>query len=325
VNNGGYFLHYFIGIDGGGTKTAICAASIEASSLQYIKTSGSSWREYGVSEVVFKLKKAVDELMGGEKKKLTGIAMGLPCYGESVEGDRILTKALNDAFTPIPLYITNDVEAGWAGSLALSPGINIVAGTGSIAYGKDTQGRTVRCGGWSEFFGDEGSCYWVGHKAMEYFSKQADGRLPKDELYTVIRRELDFENDVSFIDIIHDKYLGFRKQVASLQMLVEKAALAGSVSAKSIYEQAVNELCLLVRAARAQLDFKEKPWAVSYSGGLFKAKDLVLLQFTKAVEKEGGKIVHPCFEPVEGALLLAFQHFCPNGLSDVQKLIKEKK
>jgi N-acetylglucosamine kinase-like BadF-type ATPase len=200
-----------------------------------------------------------------------------------------------------------------------------VAGTGSIAYGKDSQGRTVRCGGWSDFFGDEGSCYWIGRKAMEYFSKQADGRMSRDELYAIFRRELGIKNDISFIDIIHDKYIGYRKQVASLQLLVEKAALAGSVSAKSIYADAVYELCLLITAVRAQLEFKETPWAVSYSGGLFKARDLVLRQFKEAIEKEGGKIVSPCFEPVEGALLLAFQHFCPDGLNRVQELLKEKK
>jgi N-acetylglucosamine kinase-like BadF-type ATPase len=277
--------------------------------------------------VALKLKQAVDELMGKEKGELAGIAMGLPCYGESIDGDRVLERAVNDAFAPAPVYLANDVEVGWAGSLALAPGINIVAGTGSIAYGKDSQGHTARCGGWSDFFGDEGSCYWVGRKAMEYFSKQADGRMPRDELYTTLRQELGLKNDFGFIDIIHERYIGYRKQVASLQLLVEKAALAGSASAKSIYDDAVHELCLLVTAIRAQLEFKETPWAVSYSGGLFKAKDLVLRQFTQAIEKEGGKIVNPRFEPVEGALLLAFQHFCPDGLNLVQKLIliKEEK
>jgi N-acetylglucosamine kinase-like BadF-type ATPase len=140
-------LQYYIGIDGGGTKTAICAASIEGAAPRYTETSGSSWREYGASEVALKLRKAVNELMGEEREKLAGIAMGLPCYGESVEGDQILEQAINNAFAPVPVYFTNDVEVGWAGSLALAPGINIVAGTGSIAYGKDSQGRTARSGG----------------------------------------------------------------------------------------------------------------------------------------------------------------------------------
>jgi N-acetylglucosamine kinase-like BadF-type ATPase len=110
-----------------------------------------------------------------------------------------------------------------------------------------------------------------------------------------------------------------------LQLLAEKAALAGSVSAKSIYNDAVSELCLLVFAVRKQLDFTEEPWVVSYSGGLFKAKDLVLTQFSKTIGEEGGKITHPCFEPVEGALLLAFQIFYPQGLDKIQQILREKR
>lgn len=322
-------MRYYIGIDGGGTKTAICAAASGAGLvangdkplLRYTNTAGSSWREHGVWKVAQNLKKAVESLMKSDYSQIAGIAMGLPCHGESAEGDLTLERAIREVFTSIPLYFTNDVEVGWAGSMALSPGINIVAGTGSIAFGKDIHGKTARSGGWSEFFGDEGSCYWIGRKVMELFSKQSDGRLPKDELYTTVRRELGLKDDMSFIDLILSDYTGYREQVASLQFLAEKAALQGSASAKTLYEEAVQELLLLVIAVRNQLDFSEKPWSVSYSGGLFRAGDLVLPRFRQGIEKEGGKLSAPRFGPVEGAVLLAFQHFDPDGLSQIQELM----
>ena len=318
-------MEYYIGIDGGGTKTAICAASVDGPSPRYSKTSGSSWREHGVSGVAQKLKQAVNDLMGKEYDQVAGIAMGLPCYGESIEGDRSLEQAVRETFTPIPFYLTNDVEVGWAGSMALVPGINIVAGTGSIAFGKDNHGKTARSGGWSEFFGDEGSCYWMGRKVMEFFSKQSDGRVPRDELYATVRRELKLQNDFSFIDIIYTEYSAYRKQVANMQLLAEKAAFAGSFCAKALYDEAVRELLLLVAAVRDQLDFTEKPWIVSYSGGLFKAGDLVLPQFSREIEKTGGKVSAPRFGPVEGAVLLAFEHFHPRGLDQIQKILHNAK
>jgi N-acetylglucosamine kinase-like BadF-type ATPase len=318
-------LRYYIGIDGGGTKTAFCAASLDNSLLRYGSTAGSSWREHGVWKVAQNLKEAVNSLMGEDYDHVAGIAMGLPCHGESAEGDIALERAIRGVFTGIPLYFTNDVEVGWAGSMALGPGINIVAGTGSIAFGKDIHGKTARSGGWSEFFGDEGSCYWVGRKVMELFSKQSDGRAPRDALYTTVRRELALKDDIDFIDLIHTEYVEYREQVASLQFLAEKAALAGSQSARAIYEEAVRELLLLVSAVRGQLDFPEKKYNVSYSGGLFKAGELVLPQFSRGIEQEGGKLAVPCFGPVEGAVLLAFQQFAPDGLSLIQKLMKENK
>jgi N-acetylglucosamine kinase-like BadF-type ATPase len=321
------FLRYYIGIDGGGTKTALCLGGADGSVLRYSKTSGTSYMEHGVDEVVKTLKAAVRDLAGepaAGEDAVAGIAMGLPCYGESEEGDAVLERAIREAFAPVPVYLTNDVEVGWAGSMALESGINIVAGTGSIAYGKDAAGKTARCGGWSEFFGDEGSCYWAGRKVMEFFSKQSDGRMPRDALYEVVRRELNLKSDVDFIDLVNNEYRNSRKQVASLQVFAEKAALAGSAAAKRIYEEAVEELCVLVAALKNRLDFNEAPWLVSYSGGLFKAKDFVLVPFTEKIEKLGGKVVHPVFEPVEGALLLAFRHFCKEGLERIQKLLKEK-
>ena len=316
-------MQYFIGIDGGATKTAVCAASIDNAMLRYGKTAGTSWREHGAENVARSLKETVLGLVGEEHEKIAGMAMGLSCHGERAEGDHALELAVNEAFPGIPIFFTNDVEVGWAGSMALEPGINIVAGTGAIACGKDIHGKTARCGGWSEFFGDEGSCYWIGCRIMELFSKQSDGRMPKDVLYEIVRNEFDLKNDYSLIDIIHNEYAGFRKQVASLQFLAEKAALAGSISAKALYKEAVGELLLLVNAIRSRLDFGEKPWTVSYTGGLFKAKELVLEQFSREIKKAGGQVSRPCFGPVEGAVLLAFQHFHPEGLPRIFAMLKD--
>ena len=314
--------NFYIGIDGGGTKTALCAAGDNPPLLHYHKTSGTSWREHGVFEVAHTLGDAVHTLLGDKFDQIAGMAMGLPCYGESVEGDRLLEQTIHNVFPGVPLYFTNDVEVGWAGSMALAPGINIVAGTGSIAFGKDNKGKTARSGGWSEFFGDEGSCYWIGRKVMELFSKQSDGRLPKDELYTIVSRELALKNDISFIDRIHSEYCNSRERVASMQLLAGKAALAGSHCAKALYDEAVGELLQLVSAIRRQLDFTDKPWKVSYSGGLFKAGDLVLPKFIREIEKDGGKLCTPLFNPVEGALLLAFQHFNPKGMIQIIKTLE---
>ena len=318
-------MQYYVGIDGGATKTAFCAASAENPVLRYTETSGSSWRELGTAEVTLQLKKTVNDFLGEDKGKVAGIAIGLPCFGESIEGDHLMKKSLSEAFAPATVYLANDVEMGWAGSMALMPGINIVAGTGAIAFGKDENGATARGGGWSEFFGDEGSCYWMGRKVMELFSKQSDGRIPRDALHAIVCHEFNLENDFDFIDIMYTEYIGRRKKVASLQFLAEKAALAGSPSAIALYDEAVRELLLLVIAIRNKLDFAGKPWNVSYSGGLFKARDLVMPQFIREIEKAGGEVCPPRFQPVEGAVLLALQKFYPKGLDQMIAIMEKSK
>ena len=317
-------MQYYIGVDGGGTKTAIAAAGQDASALAFTKTGSASWREYGIANVVNNIKQAIETLPFGKEDSIAGIAFGLPCYGESVEGDQELEQALHGAFSGIPLYITNDVEVGWAGSLGLLPGVNVVAGTGAIAFGKNQAGKAARSGGWSEFFGDEGSCYWLGRRVMELFSKQSDGRMERDALYETVRSALALTNDFDFIDLMHDAYINQRDKVASLQILGMQAALAGSKSAKALYVEAAAELCLLVRAIRDNISLENEPFLVSYTGGLFQVGDLILPQFTKGIAELGGKVALPQFGPAEGALLLAFSEFHPDGLPQLQACLKHK-
>jgi N-acetylglucosamine kinase-like BadF-type ATPase len=123
---------------------------------------------------------------------------------------------------------------------------------------------------------------------------------------------------------MHEKYIPYRDQVASLQLLAGKAALAGSPTVKMVYEEAVRELLLIITAVRNQLDFAGESLNVSYSGGLFKAGDLVMPYFSKEIEKIGGKLFYPRFSPMEGSVLLAFQRFCPEGTNKIIELFEEK-
>jgi N-acetylglucosamine kinase-like BadF-type ATPase len=318
-------LPYYVGVDGGGTKTAIAATDKAATKILTSKTGSASWREYGIEPVVKNIKQTINALPFGQDDTIAAISLGLPCYGERADEDSMLSQAFHEAYPGIPIYFANDVEVGWAGSLGLEPGINVVAGTGAIAFGKDEGGKTVRSGGWSEFFGDEGSCYWIGRRVMELFSKQSDCRMERDALYEIVRREFRLANDFDFIDLMHSGYIMHRYKVASLQMLAKQAALAGSPSAKELYNAASGELCLLVRSIRDQLEFLSKPFLVSYTGGLFAAGDVFLPQFAKGVEAVGGKLITPRFGPAEGALLLTFSKFNTEALPSLQKSLNENK
>ena len=317
-------MRYYIGVDGGGTKTAIALSGEDCRDITYTTTGSASWREYGTHTVVKNIKQVIDSQLSNSRSAIAGIAIGLPFLGENVDGEQELLEAFRAAFSDVPQFITNDVEVGWAGSLGLAPGINVVAGTGAIAFGKDEAGNSARCGGWSEFFGDEGSCYWMGSQVMRLFSKQSDGRLRKDALYETVRGEFGFTDDIDFIELMHGKYIPQRDKVASLQILAKKAAGAGAPSVLALYTEAANELGLLVRAIRNKLNFTNQPFNVSYTGGLFKSEDLIIPKFSKKIQQLGGRLITPKYRPEEGALLMAFSMFHPNGIAQLSKCLKEK-
>lgn len=223
--------------------------------------------------------------------------------------DRVIAAGLSRQLAPIPVLLVNDVEVGWAGSLECGEGIHIVAGTGSIAFGRGKAGQSARCGGWNEFYGDEGSCYWVGRQAMSLFSKQADGRAPRAALYHIVRRELGLINDFYFTDVIQEQWAPQRAKVAAFQKFACQAAEEGDRAAAALFQDAARELGLLAKAIREQLTFTADRAHVSCSGGLFKAGDLILKPFRHEIEALGCNLKKPCRTATEGALLLAIHHF----------------
>lgn len=305
-------MKYFIGVDGGGTKTAIAAAREDGTLIQILTSSGCSYQSMGVGAAVHFICKEIQNLMeqaGLSIKECEGCCIGMPCFGENEEIDKIIFDSLVEEMAPIPVYVVNDVEVGWAGSLKCGEGIHIVSGTGSIAFGRGQGECSARCGGWNEFYGDEGSCYWIGRQAMGVFTKEADGRLQKGALYEIVRQELEILHDYYFIDVMQERYVFSRPKVAEFQKYAYQAALEGDKAAICLYKAAAKELGALAKAVKSRLAFSVECIPVSYSGGLFRTGDLILEPLRQEIEELGCKLQPPYGDATEGACLLAIRKF----------------
>ena len=214
-------MKYYIGIDGGGSKT-VFAISDESGKILGTALAGSAfYKQIGEEGVIDLLRNGVAEVCRfaeGDATDIASVCFGMPAWGESPVNDKIIEEKILSTFPEWNIHIVNDCEVGWAGSLELYPGINIVAGTGSIAFGKNEEGVTARCGGWSEWFGDEGSGYWLGVKCVQLFSRQSDGRDERGPLYEIVRKELNLSVDEEIIDLFEQEYLHKRDKIASFMM-----------------------------------------------------------------------------------------------------------
>lgn len=298
---------WYIGVDGGGTKTAIAVARKDGIPVASIRRNGCSYQALGIDGTVDVIVEGILSCLMSVNASLddcAGCCLGIPCFGENAKYDAVITQKLHDRLAPAPIHIVNDVEVGWAGALECQPGIHIVAGTGAIAFAKGDDGRSARCGGWNEFFGDEGSCYWVGREAMSLFTKEADGRLPKGTLYEIVKQDLTLAEDIDFIDYILKELAPHRDKVAAFQIYASKAARSGDAAAQSLYGRAAHELALLIGALRKELSLPVET-KVSYSGGLFQNGDLILKPLEKEVSAYGCTLQAPRRTAVEGALILA--------------------
>ncbi len=300
-------MKYYIGIDGGGSKT-VFAISDESGKILGTALAGSAfYKQIGEEGVIDLLRNGVAEVCRfaeGDATDIASVCFGMPAWGESPVNDKIIEEKILSTFPEWNIHIVNDCEVGWAGSLELYPGINIVAGTGSIAFGKNEEGVTARCGGWSEWFGDEGSGYWLGVKCVQLFSRQSDGRDERGPLYEIVRKELNLSVDEEIIDLFEQEYLHKRDKIASLQKLLLQAAKEGDVYAVDTYAQAAKELYDIVCGVKKKI-FADKNCLVSCSGGIFKTGDVIRKPFRKLLEADGMELTESKAEPYVGAVLLA--------------------
>lgn len=296
---------FFVGVDGGGTKTDILVLDEKGRSVASKRMGTISYKNIGAEQSIRILREGIESVLSAAATKdgEASVCIAYPTWGESPENEPELEKQIAK-IAPHPIMIVNDCVAGWAGSLALEKGINLVAGTGSIAYGRDDAGNEARAGGWSEHFSDEGSCYWLGLKTLALFAKESDGRVKRSVLSDVFREHFQIKNDLDMIDVFDSRYKGNRTAIAGLQKLLLDAARRGDDEAKKLYGQAADELASIVTAVRGSLS-GDGEMKVSYSGGLFYAEELILDPLRKRLEEKGLTLCPPRYSPVQGAALLA--------------------
>ncbi|RSZ60857.1 N-acetylglucosamine kinase [Massilia atriviolacea] len=301
----------YLGVDGGGTKTAFALLDADGRLLARHESGSAYYLVTGLERTAAMLNAGVAEtlaLAGATPDAVAFAFFGLPAYGE----DSLLHAALDalpgELFAPQRYRCGNDMVCSWAGSLACADGISIVAGTGSIGYGR-YDGREARAGGWGELFSDEGSAYWIAREGLALFARMSDGRTPRGPLHAIFRRGLALGADLDLCAEVYSRRKGERSQLAQLARLVQQAALEGDAEANAIFEQAAHELAAIVDAVRRQLGVPaDVALPVSYSGGVFNSASPLLGPFTQRLARHGGfALQEPQFEPVIGAALYAAQ------------------
>jgi len=315
-------MKYFLGIDGGGTKTDFLLCDSSGAQVAHVKT--GPCRDEGGALIADTFSRALEQIKSDSGITLDGVSalcFGMPGYGENEPKDKLVKEQVKAWFPGVCCTMVNDVEVGWAGALALSPGIDVVSGTGSIAFGRDDAGKTARAGGW---WSNEGSGWWLGYKTIELFLKQLDGRANKTPIYYILWDAFKLKKNEDIFEYTTENLSGNRKNIAHVQTYLDKAADIGDQSALKLYAQAGTLLADLAIGCASQLKFEGRPRA-SYTGSVFKAGDKLLKPFSQLLATRGIEIVPPALEPVEGAALLAIRAKAPLAVIDAVNNIKAGK
>ena len=301
---------YFLGVDGGGTKTAFVL--VDRAGREVARYEGGSIYhvEIGVEKLHVVLNQGVQSVLkqaGASTADILFAFFGLPAHGEDSRIQPML-DVIPEALLGHHRYACgNDMICGWAGSLGGEDGINIVAGTGSIGYGEHN-GLSARGGGWGEIFSDEGSAYWIAVQGLKAFSRMSDGRIPWGPLHHLMVQEFSLSTDLDLCAHVYSTSTPQRDRIAAVSRLIAQAAANGDEAARRIFTEAGHELADIVDSIRRRLAYRPgESVNLSYSGGVFQSGDLILNPFRHRLSACSAdyRLISPRYSPAMGAAIYA--------------------
>jgi N-acetylglucosamine kinase-like BadF-type ATPase len=200
--------------------------------------------------------------------------------------------------------VVNDAVIALVAGAPERVGLVVLAGTGSIAYGADPEGRTARAGGLGFILADEGSAQWLGREALRAAVRAADGRGPQTALYALVLEALKVEGIADLVATIYERHPR-PSDLGALAHTVEAAADQGDPVAAGILDAAALELASAARAVRERLVFPEGPVPVILAGGAFRACPSLAVRLDARLELRDAEVRRLEVEPASGAVTLA--------------------
>ena len=296
---------WFLGMDGGqsstvaliGDESGKVVGEGHAGPCNHVSTAESHAR---FRDAIGRAVSAAREAAGMTEARFAAACLGLS------GGPHDKEALVRELISAEHYHITNDAVIALLGATAGEPGVIAIAGTGSIAYGRNAEGRTARAGGWGYVFGDEGGAFDIVRQAVRAALRKEEGWGHA----TMLREALLETTGASDMnDLLHRFYTPDypRARIASYAALVDEAARNGDIPAREILHSAAQALATFVAAVRRQLFHRGELARTSYIGGVFRS-DILRERFAMLVQLESDAPVHPpAMGPAAGALIEAYR------------------
>ncbi|CAL7937915.1 unnamed protein product [Xylocopa violacea] len=204
------------GIEGGGTQSTLLIIDGKGTPLTEVKGPSTNHWMLGMDETTARINAMVER-----GKQAIGMSELLPldCLGLSLSGceeektNGLLMETIKEKYPNVAkAYAVNSDTLGSLRTGLPDGGVVLITGTGSNALMINSDGKTIKCGGWGHFIGDEGSAFWIAYKACKYVFDDIDGlvQAPKPISYVWPAMKHYF-NATSREEILSHLYSNFNK------------------------------------------------------------------------------------------------------------------
>lgn len=303
-------MKYYIGVDGGGSKTAALVIDEQRHPLGRGLAGASNHLRVGIEIATRNIERAVNIALveaGVAIRNIEYAYCGIAGADHPAHHQRVV-DALRIFFPGGNFIVDTDARIALTGAVGFGSGIVVISGTGSVAFGRNASGKEARAGGWGPTIGDEGSGYAIGRDGLSAIVRAHDGRGKPTLMTELLCYDYDMCSPEDLPRFVYASTT-HADDIARYGKLVIQAATKGDEVANEILERAGRELgeCVLAVAKKLELTGTEFP--VAYVGGAFHAGDLLLGPMRSVLDGEapGAKLMQPAHTPVEGAAMMAIR------------------
>jgi N-acetylglucosamine kinase-like BadF-type ATPase len=261
-------MGYFLGFDGGGTKTHCVVINAMGDIIGEGRGGPANPLRSGYDLAFASLREAAVRALAAAKLRpagITGVCAGLAGAGRRSVVRRILVF-LSQEFPLSLIHVTPDYEVALEAAAAEGPGVVLIAGTGSVAFGRNAAGETARAGGYGPWIGDEGSAFEIGRLAVSAVARSRDAGAPVTVLAEMISAALECPDwDELMLRIMKNPDDVFPK----LFPVVAEAANSDDSAAKEILFSSGIGLGHLAMIVIRRLGLKDQEFPLVKCGGVF--------------------------------------------------------
>jgi glucosamine kinase len=297
----------FLGIDGGGSKTS-CLVGDEISILGAGTGGGSNPVRVGEAQARDALAAAIRQACA--VANIAPSAIKRTCVGLAGAARPEISEPVRQCLAelvPGEVEVVGDMVIALEAAFGGDPGVIVIAGTGSIAYGRNSRGQTARAGGWGFAISDEGSGHWIGRAAVAAAVRALDLDDADPGTQSLLKSLMKFWQVETRERLVVAANATPPPDFAALVPAVLASADHGDRIALDVLTQAGAELASLARTVIRRLFENASGLSVAMSGGIFGSSALVRQVFYSRLRSEYPEaVINPgVIEPVRGALDLA--------------------
>lgn len=298
-------MAFFLGIDGGGTKTE-CAVADEQRMLARATGGTIKIKKIGNHAAEQTLAAVIREVCAGAgitSRNFTRTCIGIS--GASIPEVREWSERVLGELVSGDLTVVGDTIIAHRAAFHGGAGVLVIAGTGSNVLGFNAQGECTRAGGWGPVISDEGSGFWIGRRAASEAMRAHDAQRPT-LLLKALLSEWKLGSLEEFVSLANSSP---PPDFSLLFPAVQRCAEQGDALARELLSAAGNELAQLALTVVRKLWSQPSAVTVATTGGVFAHSPEVRGTFANILRTQ-----HPSLtlntdlvEPVLGALELAKQ------------------